>query len=505
MNYIRFDCPACGQNIEAEEDAQFVQVKCPTCQHEFFPEKTRLVRPASDTPATPPPLLPKEATKPELPPIQEVVEPYEKPASAPPHKSATSNQSSKMKPKAKFVIISILILIGFAGLAYFLVVKNEQAKAEQIKAEQANRLNIINTDIDKIVARMNRVLNEPEGFAGHTKMQMDDDETRLKQVASSVKAEIDDIIIEIKANGYPHENILKEQTGIFYKAYESKVYSDKLFWSNYESDNASKRFADTERSQAAKAAADAISEVQSQKIDGSIEQAVVSRRDPLATEKLLSAAKYGSGDIETIKLLLENGANVKAKDVNGNTALAFASREGHSDAIRYLLDKGAEINLKDNDGTTALMMAAARGQMDAVKLLLDKGADITANNNTGMTALIMAAMSGETDAVKLLLDKGAEIKVKDNKGMAALMWAAELGQIETVKLLLDRGAEVNAKDDRGGTALIEAATTGNADVVKLLLARGADVNAVTAKGVTALDMAIDNAAIMRLLKQAGAK
>jgi DNA-directed RNA polymerase subunit RPC12/RpoP len=67
MNFIRFDCPGCGQNMEAEEDAQFAQVKCPTCQHEFFPDKTRLVRPAPTSPAPPPPTEPKEVPKFTLP------------------------------------------------------------------------------------------------------------------------------------------------------------------------------------------------------------------------------------------------------------------------------------------------------------------------------------------------------------------------------------------------------------------------------------------------------
>jgi endogenous inhibitor of DNA gyrase (YacG/DUF329 family) len=62
MNQIRFDCPGCGQTIEMAEEAQFERVKCPTCQHEFFPDKTRLVRPARAAPppesASPPPPLP---------------------------------------------------------------------------------------------------------------------------------------------------------------------------------------------------------------------------------------------------------------------------------------------------------------------------------------------------------------------------------------------------------------------------------------------------------------
>jgi len=64
MNQIRFDCPGCGQTIEMAEEAQFERVKCPTCQHEFFPDKTRLVRPAPDAP-------PSEPASPAPPPIQQ--------------------------------------------------------------------------------------------------------------------------------------------------------------------------------------------------------------------------------------------------------------------------------------------------------------------------------------------------------------------------------------------------------------------------------------------------
>ena len=53
MNQIQFDCPGCGQTIETAETSQFELVKCPTCQREFFPVKTRLVRPAPAAPPTP--------------------------------------------------------------------------------------------------------------------------------------------------------------------------------------------------------------------------------------------------------------------------------------------------------------------------------------------------------------------------------------------------------------------------------------------------------------------
>jgi len=59
MNQIRFDCPGCGQTIEMPEEAQFERTKCPTCQHEFFPDKARIVRLAPTSPAPPPPTEPK--------------------------------------------------------------------------------------------------------------------------------------------------------------------------------------------------------------------------------------------------------------------------------------------------------------------------------------------------------------------------------------------------------------------------------------------------------------
>jgi ankyrin repeat protein len=60
----------------------------------------------------------------------------------------------------------------------------------------------------------------------------------------------------------------------------------------------------------------------------------------------------------------------------------IAARTGNVEAIKTLLDNGADINAKDTQrGTTALMWAADEGHAAAVKLLIDRGADITAKSN----------------------------------------------------------------------------------------------------------------------------
>lgn len=172
-----------------------------------------------------------------------------------------------------------------------------------------------------------------------------------------------------------------------------------------------------------------------------------------------------------------------------------ASITGNVSEINRLLDRGADINDKDIEGNTALMFASIysnnTNNLEAIKLLLDRGADINAENNNGSTALMLASEysndSSSIDAVKLLLDNGAIINHKDNYGNTALMVASDstnnTSSLETVELLLDRGADINEKNNNGLTALMLSSqnsndtieeNTSSIETVELLLKRGAD-------------------------------
>ena len=121
---------------------------------------------------------------------------------------------------------------------------------------------------------------------------------------------------------------------------------------------------------------------------------------------LLNAS--GRGHLDVVRLLLENGADVNAADISGNTALMRASENGHTDVVRLLLEKGVDVNAVYNHGETALMRASAWGHLDAVRLLLEKGADVNAVNDYGETALMLASREGHLDVVKLLETYGAK-------------------------------------------------------------------------------------------------
>ena len=80
-------------------------------------------------------------------------------------------------------------------------------------------------------------------------------------------------------------------------------------------------------------------------------------------------------DIETIKTLISQGANINAKiGPWEKTALMYACDKENIPLVEYLLAKGADVNLKNKNGKTALMYAKSNGHTETVHLLKEAGA-----------------------------------------------------------------------------------------------------------------------------------
>lgn len=189
---------------------------------------------------------------------------------------------------------------------------------------------------------------------------------------------------------------------------------------------------------------------------------------------MLWAAAYG-GDTERVRSLLAAGANVNfIHERSGWTPLMAAANEGHLDTVRVLLENEADVNTKDEDGYTALALALSCGNADIVHALLDRGADVEYVYLQGrLTPLISAVINQDEDIVKALLVKGANINAPGHKGTTPLMMAASGNFCKIAKLLLDKGADVNAKRPDGATALSMAREKGFDEMVNLLLEGGA--------------------------------
>lgn len=120
--------------------------------------------------------------------------------------------------------------------------------------------------------------------------------------------------------------------------------------------------------------------------------------------------------------------------------LMMAASKGYSDTVRVLVDQGADLNVKDHQGRTALMLAAADGYSRTVELLLGARAKINEKDGQGRTALMLAAADGFLETVELLLEARPKIQEKDRQGRTALMLASRKGHSDIAARLRHAGA-----------------------------------------------------------------
>ncbi|MDA8156796.1 MAG: ankyrin repeat domain-containing protein, partial [Actinomycetota bacterium] len=221
-------------------------------------------------------------------------------------------------------------------------------------------------------------------------------------------------------------------------------------------------------------------------------------------DQLLAAVKRDVGfrgvDVDSIKALLDKGADVNARDSSGNTPLILVACKGidhglhvplgepPTDITKLLIDRGADVNAKNNAGWTALMDAAGCGFENISRLLINSGADVNIEASDGRTALMLAAYRGAADIVRQLIAAHAAVNAKDKNGNTALSFAEKNALIERapeyfdeiVQMLKAAGAEPEESDLK--YMLFLTIRKGNLALMKDLLNKGANVNARKPKG-----------------------
>ena len=161
------------------------------------------------------------------------------------------------------------------------------------------------------------------------------------------------------------------------------------------------------------------------------------------------------GHTERVNILLMQGADVNAKNSNGQTALMLASFNGYDQTVKILLDKGAYPNIiVDHQGNTALMYASRNGHIEIVNTLLTKGAYIDAKNLVGQTALMIAVNKMNSDVVETLIAAGGDINGADEDRIREVFTRAIFrGKIPVVKALIVSGFDVEyVRNSSGGVS-----------------------------------------------------
>ena len=208
---------------------------------------------------------------------------------------------------------------------------------------------------------------------------------------------------------------------------------------------------------------------------------------------LIDAAK--AGDTRAALALLARGADARAADADGSTALHWAAETDDEALAQALLAAGAAVSAATRHGITPLHLAASNGNAAIVELLIAAGADVNGATPGGETPLMMAARTGSPGAIRALLSRGARVDARESwRGQTALMWAAAENNVDATRLLVEAGADVAATSAGGGfTPLLFAVRGGHAGAVRALLDAGADVNERLPDGMGAMVLAIYNA------------
>ena len=175
-----------------------------------------------------------------------------------------------------------------------------------------------------------------------------------------------------------------------------------------------------------------------------------------------SRPEHGTHVIQTVLGVHEGEeaqTSVEHRGLADNTALHRAVDSVNLPVVTLLLEQGADVNARNAFGLTPLHKAAKHSQIELVRALLLKGADVDPRDKQGYTPLMRAVQYGDAFIAQVLLDEGADVDLKvvpeeddglkDNERITMLDLAREGGN-PTVLQLVESGAALKPTKEQLG-------------------------------------------------------
>lgn len=226
------------------------------------------------------------------------------------------------------------------------------------------------------------------------------------------------------------------------------------------------------------------------------------------------------GDFESVRILLENKAQIDCFSNNKKTPLHFAASHNFADIVKYILEKAnfyneknnyslnkndLLYNKKDTNGCTALHLAARHGAVESIAIMLAFGSDLYAEDFRKWNILHYAAFQGHSKAIRFISKYDCDFNILKNsrnsqnklaieivrdhhmKHFFGNIWeCAKEGNLDLLRNLVNEGENINEKSTfLSNTPLHMAVFNNHYLMVRLLLENKVKLNVKNKDSITA--------------------
>ena len=198
-------------------------------------------------------------------------------------------------------------------------------------------------------------------------------------------------------------------------------------------------------------------------------------KDGLGNNMLHYASQWKLNN--AIPVVIQKGVPVDEPNATGETPLFIATKNDSPSIMRTLLDNKANLNARDKQGNTLLHTAVRWNAKNAAALLISYGIDMNAHSLNGGTALHDAVSLGMSEIETMLIKEGADLEVRDIDGNTPFMEAVKSGLIPSIEKLASNGANPSTRNSRGDTPLHLVVAMERYDLASIILGMGASIHA----------------------------